>query len=283
MTAPGPALTGSLSAFSLPLEGGRLLLRERRLWSLALMSLALSLLAFAAALGVMIGYASEIVLWLTAWMPALSAAHWYSWLWIGPGKLLFWILGAVLFLLVAALALAVAYAAAGILASPVHDALSLRVERIVTGAVVDETGEGVMGLLRDGARSMREELRRFGFFVSVVAPLAALGFAVPGGQVVTGPMILIFTLLFLPLDYASYTLDRRRLSFAQKRSWVMARKPAMLGFGAAAFLMCLVPGVNLLAMPVLVVAGTLLALDHPAPGGEGEGRDQRASRSLRAR
>jgi len=260
VTALEPAQTGSLSAFSLPFEAGRLLLRERRLWSLALMSFGLSLLAFAAALGVVIGYASEIYLWVTAWMPTLSAAHWYSWVWIGPGLLLFWLLGAVLFLLVAALTLAVAYAAAGILASPVHDALSLRVERIATGAVVDETGEGLMSLLRDGARSMREELRRFAFFVSIVAPLAALGFALPGVQLVTGPMILTFTLLFLPLDYASYTLDRRQLSFAQKRRWVMSRKPTMLGFGAAAFLMCLVPGVNLLAMPVLVVAGTLLAL-----------------------
>ena len=43
----------------------------------------------------------------------------------------------------------------------------------------------------------------------------------------------------------------------------------MLGYGSAAFLTCLIPGLNLLAMPVLVVGGTLLALRHPpAPSAE---------------
>jgi uncharacterized protein involved in cysteine biosynthesis len=37
----------------------------------------------------------------------------------------------------------------------------------------------------------------------------------------------------------------------------------MVGFGAAAFVICLVPGLNLLLIPGLVVAGTLLALRHP--------------------
>jgi hypothetical protein len=34
----------------------------------------------------------------------------------------------------------------------------------------------------------------------------------------------------------------------------------MIGFGSAALLLCAIPLANLLALPVLVVAGTLLAL-----------------------
>jgi uncharacterized protein involved in cysteine biosynthesis len=34
----------------------------------------------------------------------------------------------------------------------------------------------------------------------------------------------------------------------------------MTGFGGVAFLACLVPGLNLLIMPALVTAGTLLVL-----------------------
>jgi uncharacterized protein involved in cysteine biosynthesis len=37
----------------------------------------------------------------------------------------------------------------------------------------------------------------------------------------------------------------------------------MAGFGSAAFVCCFVPGLNLLVIPVLVVAGTLLAMRHP--------------------
>ena len=37
------------------------------------------------------------------------------------------------------------------------------------------------------------------------------------------------------------------------------------GFGAAAFITFLVPGLNFLALPVLVTAGTALALDLEIP------------------
>jgi uncharacterized protein involved in cysteine biosynthesis len=40
----------------------------------------------------------------------------------------------------------------------------------------------------------------------------------------------------------------------------MANKPAAVGFGGAAFLICWMPGLNFLAMPLLVVGGTLLAI-----------------------
>ena len=73
--------------------------------------------------------------------------------------------------------------------------------------------------------------------------------------------------LALPLDYASYTLDRRRLTFAEKRQWVFERIPTMVGFGSGAFLVCLVPGFNFVAMPVLVVSGTLLCLAQPPRAG----------------
>ena len=94
------------------------------------------------------------------------------------------------------------------------------------------------------------------------APLAVLGWIVPGGQLLTGPAIIAVTLFFLPLDYASYTLDRRHVGFAERRRWLWSQRTTTLAFGGAAFLTCLVPGLNLLAMPILVVAGTLLVVRH---------------------
>ncbi len=74
----------------------------------------------------------------------------------------------------------------------------------------------------------------------------------------------LLTMLFLPLEYASHVLDRRHvLRFRDKRRWLLEHGSAMLGFGAAGFLICLVPGLNFLAMPALVAGGTLLALRHP--------------------
>ena len=110
---------------------------------------------------------------------------------------------------------------------------------------------------------MVEEARRLAFFAAVWLAITLGGLLVPGGQILVAPLLTGFAMLFLPLDYASYTLDRRRVGFATKREWVRENAGTVGGFGAAAFALCAVPGVNLLALPVLVTAGTLLALRYP--------------------
>jgi uncharacterized protein involved in cysteine biosynthesis len=256
-----PAAPGSLaSGFRLPLEGLRLLWRERRLWPLAMVPLLLSLAAFGTAIGLIVAYSGELYGWATAWIPVLEVERWYQWLWIGPARAGLAALGAAFFVTLAATGLVAAYLMASLLASPFHDALAARVEQLVTGAVVDESASGVGGLVREGGRAMLEELRRMAYFLALTLPLLLAGWFVPGAQLVTGPAIMAVTIFFLPLDYASYTLDRRHVSFPDKRRWLFAHKTVMAGFGAAAFLTCLVPGLNFLAMPILVVAGTLLAL-----------------------
>jgi CysZ protein len=267
VTTPANSIHSVGTGARLPLEAGRLLLRERQLWLPALIPVSLSVAAFSTAIAVVVGYAGEIHDLASGWMPVLGASAWYAWLWIGPAKVLLAILGVILFLGFAAGCLVVAFLVASLLAAPFHDWLSQRVERVVTGRLVDESGPGVGGVLRDALRSLREEARRIAFFVAVAGPLAFLGFVVPPAQVVTGPSLVLFTLLFLPLDYASYALDRRQVPFAKRRAWIRERLPTMLGFGVAAFVSCVVPLLSFVAMPLLVVAGTLLVLRHPPDGG----------------
>jgi len=254
---------GSAQGFAFLSLGARMLFRERRLWLLAAVPIALSFAAFSAAIGFVVGNAAFLHEFAAGWLPVLDAQTWYAWLWVGPAKVLLWGAGMLLFLATAAGCLVLAYVVASLLAAPFHDALSARVEEIQTGAVVDDSASGFAMTLVSAGRSLLEELRRLLFFAMVVGPLAVLGFVVPGAQLLTGPFIMLFTILFLPLDYASYTLDRRLLTFAEKRQWVFERIPMMVGFGGGAFLTCLVPGLNFVAMPVLVVSGTLLCLAQP--------------------
>jgi CysZ protein len=249
-----------LDGFRLPLEGGRLLLGEKRLWALAAAPIGFSLLAFAAAASLLVANAGDLYAWATLWMPAPEAASWIAWLWVGPAKAALAIAGAMIFAMIAGVVLLAAFLVANVLASPFLDVLASRVERIETGAVEEDAASGLIGSGADALRSLLEELRRVVFFLAVVGGLALLGFLIPGAHLVTGPAIVVFAIFFLPLDYASYTLDRRRYSFRQKRAWLMGNKPAAVGFGGAAFLICWVPGVNFLAMPLLVAGGTLLAI-----------------------
>jgi CysZ protein len=263
-SSPG-APSALASGFRLPLEGLRLLRRERRLWPLAMVPFVLSLVAFGTAVGLIVAYAGELHGWATAWIPVLEVERWYQWLWIGPARAGLAALGAAVFLALAAACLVAAYLVASLLASPFHDALAARVEQLVTGGVIDEAAPGIGGLLREAGRAIREELRRMAYFLALTLPLLLAGWFVPGAQLLTGPAIMAITIFFLPLDYASYTLDRRRVSFPDKRRWLFAHKPVVAGFGVAAFLTCMVPGLNFLAMPILVVAGTLLALRFQPP------------------
>jgi uncharacterized protein involved in cysteine biosynthesis len=249
-----------LDGFQLPLEGGRLLLREKRLWVLAAAPIGFSMLAFAVAVSLLVAHAGDLYAWVTLWMPAPEAASWVAWLWVGPAKAALATLGALIFAMVAGVVLLISFLVANVLASPFLDVLASRVEWIETGAVEEDAPSGLIGTSVDVLRALREELRRAVFFLAVVGGLVLLGFLIPGAHLLTGPSIVVFAIFFLPLDYASYTLDRRRYSFRQKRVWLMTNKPAAAGFGCAAFLICWVPGLNFLAMPLLVVGGTLLAI-----------------------
>ena len=140
---------------------------------------------------------------------------------------------------------------------PFLDRLSQRVEAIASGLVFESEPSG--GSAISGAvKSFAAELWRVVFLAAVWLVLSVVGFVIPGAQLVTVPMLIATTILFLPLDYAGYALDRRGVSFRARRDWLLGNLSLMLGFGGVAFVACLVPGLNLLLMPAQVTAGTLL-------------------------
>jgi CysZ protein len=249
-----------LNGLRLPVEAGQLLLRERGLWLPAAAPVGFSVVAFSVAVSLLVAYAGPLYAWATMWMPVLEAETWYAWLWIMPAKVTLSVLGALLFAVIAAVGLVASFLVANILASPFLDRLAERVEAIELGVPLAEGDTGLLGSVSEVFRSVREEIRKTVFFLAVIGGLTAIGFAIPGAQLVTGPAILAFAIFFLPLDYASYTLDRRRLSFREKRRWLASNKPEVVGFGVAACLICAVPVVNFFAIPTLVVGGTLLAI-----------------------
>ena len=181
---------------------------------------------------------------------------WYEWLWVGPLRLLAW---ALRWVLVAFFALAVYFLFAVIgtvIASPFLDVLSARVERAVTGGAV-APGGGVL-------RALGAEARRVLFFLGVQLGWIALAL-VPGMQPFSVLGLFVSSALFLPLEYTSYLLDRRSIRFAERRAWLWSHRRAMFGFGATAFVSFLVPGLNFVCLPLLVTAGTRLALEIGPP------------------
>jgi len=260
---PGGFLAELVSGFGSLFEGLDLLRRERGLWGLALAPVGFSLLALVVASALIYTNAAMLFDFIAGLIPLIEVDRWYEWIWLGPLKLVFWLLGYVLFIVVAGLGLVLALLVSNVAAAPFLDTLSFRVERIAAGRVLASDETGFAAVLRDAGRSIKGEAQRLGFFLAIWLPLVALGFALPGLHVITGPLSVLLTILFLPLDFGGYTLDRRRIPFRARRAWLGSHLPRMLGFGGAAFVACLVPGVNLVMIPVLVVAGTLLVLRIP--------------------
>lgn len=251
------------SGVGLLFEGFGMLLRERSLWALAAVPVTLCTAALAGTGSLIYANAEALFLALTSWLPGLEVAVWYEWLWLGPAKLLLGLFEVVLFALFCGVSLLAALLLANLASAPFLDLLSQRVELIVQGKVSDLGETGIAAIAREARRALASELQRLVFFVGVWGVISLGGVLIPGGQLIAPPLLLVFTALFLPLDYAGYHLDRRQIPFLMRRRWLRDQLPVMLGFGSTAMLTALIPGLNLLLLPSLVIAGTLLALRHP--------------------
>ncbi|MBW2713391.1 MAG: EI24 domain-containing protein [Deltaproteobacteria bacterium] len=250
---------------------------HRSLWPLAAVPALLSLLSFAGVGLVVVSYADVLGGLTSSWLPILEVATWYEWFWIGPAKAGLWLMSGLFFLLAVALLFLLGFLVANILAAPFLDLLSQRVEALVKGKSEDP-GEGFWDAVKELNRSVFEEIRRTGAFLVLQAGVLMLGL-IPGGQIIALPLSIAITIFFLTLDMASYALDRRRFSFAEKKRWLSTNRYSVTAFGTVAMFACAVPVVNFFAMPWFVTGGTLFVLrscpDDEVPGtGPGKALDE---------
>ena len=244
-------------------RGFALLRTNPSLWPWAALPFLVSLAAFALAIWAFVANLDAIAGPLERTLDPGEPSAWWGWAWAGPLLLL-----AVLvrWILLAALGVAIYFlftVLGGIVAAPFLDVLSERVEEIVAGERL-RAGGGVADALRAALRSIVEECKRTLFFVAVQLAILLFGL-VPGMQPVAAAASLVFTALFLPLDYTAYALDRRRVPFRARRRWIFAHSSEMLGFGGFGLALFFVPGLSFLCLPWLVTSGTLLVLELGPP------------------
>jgi len=241
-------------------EGGRFLRRTPSLWPLAIVPVFLGLITVAVAGSLFLARLGPIVAWCDSLLPVFEATSVWSWIWVGPATFLVWVAGGLMVVALFALALVAALLAANLASAPFLERLSLRVERLARDPSEEGEGTADAGIAGSFLRSFVAEVQRIGALVAAWVGLSLLGLVVPGASFVTTPLLVALTVLFLPLEYAGHALDRRGLSFRERLRFVGANWATMAGFGTVAFVACFVPGFNLLVMPALVTAGTLLVV-----------------------
>ncbi|MDF0552837.1 EI24 domain-containing protein [Kamptonema sp. UHCC 0994] len=151
-----------------------------------------------------------------------------------------------------------------ILGAPWYGQLSEQLELVRIGNL-PPADTSLLGIFGEIKRAVGFELRKLQLLFSVGLPLLLLNF-VPGiGSIVAtiGGIALGATLVCL--DFLSAPLDRRRLNFRDKLAVVKASLPASATFGLVCFGLVSIPLLNLLAIPLCLVAGTLFFCDRIWP------------------
>jgi CysZ protein len=244
--------------FRLAFRGVAFLGQHRALWRWALLPAAVNVVVFAAAFVLFFYVYDDLYTMVTGFFSFPPPEAWYAWLWVAPLRVLAWSIG---FLMLVAFVVSMYFAfliLGTIIATPFLAVLAQRVEEIVTGHIAQERTT-FLGAVHAFGTSLADEIRRLVFFLGVQLILFLLSF-IPLLSPLTVTAATLFTMLFLPLEYAGFAMDQRHLRFPQRRALIWQHRWTMLGFGAAAFLTLLIPLLNFVCLPALVVGGTLLIL-----------------------
>ncbi|MGE3802303.1 MAG: EI24 domain-containing protein [Candidatus Kapaibacterium sp.] len=147
---------------------------------------------------------------------------------------------------------------AGPFAGPLSEAVE-RYEREKRGLPQLTISE--RGIIRDAGRSILYAIGRLLLFILIYPFIFATQFIPVVGVALHPILAFLYAAFVLSVDFSDPTLDRYIDTFKGKLRYVWNRKGTYLGFGGGAFVMMLIPFVNLAVIPVCVIAATMLYVE----------------------
>lgn len=191
---------------------------------------------------------------LGQWIPSLMS-HIPSWLqWL---SYLLWPLTVVTVLLVFSYLFSTI---TNLISAPFCGLLAEQLEKSLTGQPLPDTG--ILGIVKDLPRIMSREWRKLMYYLPRALVLVLL-FFVPGiGQTVAPLLWFLFSAWMLAIQYCDYPFDNHKISFADMRKALRARRADNLQFGALVSLFTMIPILNLVILPVAVCGATAMWVDH---------------------
>jgi CysZ protein len=182
--------------------------------------------------------------WVNYWLNKLP--QWLSFLdWI------LWPLFAVLVLVTVYYGFSII---ANLIAAPFNGFLSEKVEKMRSGAVMED--EGWKGMLAMIPRSLQRELAKIAYYLPRLFLLLIFSF-IPIVNVIAPFLWFLFGAWMMAIQYCDYPMDNNKVSFRQMKQLLAKRRLTSLGFGALVQVGMLIPVVNLVVMPAAVIGATL--------------------------
>jgi CysZ protein len=151
-----------------------------------------------------------------------------------------------------------------VLGAPWYGQLSEQLEQIVSGRPPTAPPLSLGRVAYDIWRALGFELKKLLLVLAIGLPGLLLNLIPVAGTLLATGLALALGALIACLDFFDAPLERRRLGFRAKLGVVRKALPASASFGLLAAFLASIPLVNLLAIPLCVTAGTLLALERGA-------------------
>jgi len=143
-----------------------------------------------------------------------------------------------------------------IIGQPFYEAISKRVDDLMGGV---SGGDINVSFWKTLPRSIIENIRLLVVTISVGVLVFLIGLVPVAGQIL-GPVLgALLGGWAVALELTSVPFERRGMHLRQRRLRLRGRRSMALGFGAAAFVVFLVPGLDVLLMPAAVAGATMLA------------------------
>ncbi len=186
--------------------------------------------------------------------------------WLLPGGSAWWeaLSRVVLWLLFAIAALVILFfgftVAANLLGAPFNGLLAEKVEAHLRGKTRQEAGS-LRTVLPDISRSLMSEVRKIAYFLLFGGLVLLLSF-IPGINVVSPVLWVVFGSWMLSLEYMGYPMENNHMNFKRIRARLAEKRMISLGFGLGVLLATMIPLVNFISMPAAVAGATALWVDH---------------------
>ncbi len=157
-----------------------------------------------------------------------------------------------------ALILIITFTAVGlVIAGPFLEVISQKVDEIRLGR--DPSPESSM--VADIVKSLLGQIKKIIFFF-LIQGLCLLVYLIPVfGQIGGAAVQLVVSFFFLAWEFWDFPMDRRKMTFAEKKKFLSDYKYTAVAFGAVCFVYILVPLLNFVMMPMSVAGATILISD----------------------
>jgi CysZ protein len=146
------------------------------------------------------------------------------------------------------------------IAAPFNGLLAEKVEQILTGKVVSDTG--MLDIVKDMPRTFGREWTKLKYYLPKAIGCLILFLIPVVGQTLAPVLWFLFSAWMMAIQYIDYPFDNHKIRFITMRDTLKQHRGQCLSFGALVTLFSAIPVVNLFVMPVAICGATAIWVDH---------------------